>query len=232
MYGPDPIHRRATSSHVPFTQGVISAFPMNFALEQGSGRYSTPVLRQFIKRVVSAENSPSWAKIVAEQFPDHEFRQPPPQCAQVRPPHTLSPAEWAIIADYYTSLDKEFADLTPRLLFSDGCSCERVPMINAIHAKYDMMIIHDTDYAFETSRHYDFSMINTTYTGYHYEVSPICGLDMPATTLFARNPLSDTQVDALEDSIHAAILQYCELNQIDISLYSYSLSPVRKWGGR
>jgi len=223
MYATDSVFDLLTSSHAPLTQGVVSTFTMKFALEQGSGKYSTPILRQFVDKIVSAENNPQWAALATAQSPSYELRRPPAPCAQNILPSTLTPAEWAIITKYYMSLDDEFADLTPRLLFVDGNYCERVPMFNAIHANYDMIIVHDTAPQ-PISRNYEYHLIDTKYSRYRYGVSTIRGMEIPETTLFTRLPLSDTQLAALKNAIGLAIIQYCAIYAVPPAHYSYTLS--------
>jgi len=223
MHGPDQVHQLRTSSHVPLITGVLSVFPVKFALEQGSGRYSTPVLQQFVAKVISVESDTRWTSLVAEKVPNHEFRRPPSQCAQNRPPSTLSPEELAVISNYYASLDREFADLTPRLLFIDGYSCERTPAFNAIHTNYDMVVVHDTA-PWSVSHHYEYGMMKTTYARYLYGVQSIGGMEIPETTLFTRIAMSDTQRAALGNAIDVAVAQYCAQNETHPTSYSYTLT--------
>jgi hypothetical protein len=212
------------SSHCPLTQAVLVTFPMRFALEQGAGLYSTPLLRQFVAKVVSAENDPDWTARIATLFPDHEIRKPVAQCAQHKPPSCLSPEELQSIQEYYVRLDAEYAELSPRLLFVDGFECERIPMFNAIHTKYEMVILHDSEPQHTAA--YGFDLIKTAYTRYHYGTGPVCGWAMPNTTLFTRDPMSTDQFDLLQVNIRNAIGPYCAQHGLDQSRFLHIMGRL------
>lgn len=212
------------SSHCPLTHAVVSTFPMRFALEQGAGLYSTPLLKHFVTKVVSAENDPDWTSRIATLFPDHEIRKPVAQCGQHKPPSWLSPEELRIIQGYYVDLDMEYAELSPRLLFVDGFECERIPMFNAIHANYDVVILHDSEPQHTAA--YGFDLIKTAYAKYHYGTALVCGWEMPHTTLFTKEPLTTDQLDLLQANIRAGIGPYCAQHGLDQSRFLHILGKL------
>ena len=136
----------AYATHQPLIRAAIECYAPKFALELGTGDYSTPVFTEYDLQLLSIENDGEWIEYVKSKYglADILYRN----LGDIKIGTELgefTDIQKAEIINFYDTL--EIPELKPNLLFVDQFTSCRALSVNSLKEKFDLIIYHDCESA-------------------------------------------------------------------------------------
>lgn len=198
-------------SHLPVLKYFIEKHDIELAIEQGSGMYSTPLLKK-AKIYKGYEESPEFRnKMIADGIYadiDVELIPMPSTIKLFTKFSELGDLERQILINNYENLYHNIAHNYSqveglKLLFIDGFSCSRQIALDSLKVFFDIIVIHDTDT--NSYDHYEYNFKDDHYVDTNYDVMTVT-TPGPYTTFMVRN---GTKVDI--EKLRLYMDEFCDL---------------------
>ncbi len=156
-------------SHIPLNKSLLQTFPITGALELGAGFYSTKLFFDACPVVTSIENDLRWIEKLRSEYDiiedaDHQMIH------HIIPPEIKAGTLHSNIPSNIIDQAIEFYSsyITPSMnyLFVDCFAGFRMPALNGLYQKFDVICYHDTEekYAWQ----YDYHLFNPNEDYLHY----------------------------------------------------------------
>ena len=189
-----PWHVEQTwGSNQAVLKGVLETAHVDTAIECGCGNYSTPLLRAYVRQLVTIEHDTRWAERVQDDYPPsprHSWLlRPLIGVKNPTPASELSVGTVAGIDSMYAIISQGLPSYD--LLFVDTYRAARCAAIRNLLPKAQMLVLHDVE---ESSyEYYQFQEIMPLLEDWHaYEHRPtgkkVNGHIIPWTALYTRTP--------------------------------------------
>jgi hypothetical protein len=195
--------RQTWGSHMPFLTAVVEALKPDHSVECGCGNYSTPIIAENSKHLLTIEHDTAWARRMMKQrdgkHPSHAWKVDAfagVNNATRRP--DLSPNMEAKIGLYYSGIRLPKTDF----LFVDTFTACRVPAMIHLSQFADVVMLHDTEG--QSPQHYNFDQIGNRLDGWQrYRYAPegmVKGQwPIPWTDVWSREVLDLTEIQPIAD---------------------------------
>jgi len=145
-------------SHIPLNQSLIEAFPITGVLELGAGLYSTKMFFDLCPMVTSIENDLKWIQGlrsdpgIKEDDLHKIIHHDIPSNIKVS---TLPSEIPNLVLDSAIRFYEAHMDQRMNFLFVDCYAGFRMPALNSLHHKFDIICYHDTEDKFKWQYEYD-----------------------------------------------------------------------------
>lgn len=193
-------------SHKPLLRAVMEILRPESVVECGCGKYSTPIIEQTAKKIITIEHDTIWASKIIKQYTDHLNHhwliQALPNAHNGIRRSAMKDVDLAWVDNYYAKLNLEPCDF----LFVDSFACARVPAMLHLTDGAQMVLLHDLER--NSPEFYSYHLIGNKMKGWwRYRYAPLGMISkehvIPWTDLFARQELSSEELLKMQVVIDA-----------------------------
>ena len=132
----------AWGTHIPVLRAILAYFSseLDVVVESGIGMHSTPLLND-VEKYIGIENDAEWYSKMINKIEQGKLIHFPVKFRAGDSVNRVDKKELKRIENWYKELKIPEGKL--KLLFVDGFSASRVPCIQALKDKFDLIVYHD-----------------------------------------------------------------------------------------